>query len=84
MTAGSNPGTDVFAFVNGSGGGTDLVTNVFSAADLQIALQGFGPNEAANAVAGQTATANSVSISLSDGTHVTFQNITHLTTSNFS
>jgi hypothetical protein len=50
----------------------------------KASLIGYGPNEAANAVAGQTSGANSVSVTLSDNTVITFENITHLTGGNFS
>jgi Ca2+-binding RTX toxin-like protein len=83
LTAGSNPSTDLFTFINGSAGGTDLVTGFFNPSDVHIALIGYGPNEAVNAVANQVSGANSVTITLSDNTQVTFQNITHLTSGNF-
>ena len=57
---------------------------VFEKPEVNIKLSGYGANEAANAVAGQISTPNSVTITLSDNTKVTFQNITHLTTGNFS
>ena len=78
-------GSDVIAFINGSAGGTDVVGGgLTNAAQVTINLQGYGPNEAANAVAGQMPGANSVTIKLSDNTTVTFTGITHLTSSNFS
>jgi Ca2+-binding RTX toxin-like protein len=83
LTAGSNPSTDVFTFIHGAAGGSDLVTGIFSAADLHIALEGYGPDEASNAVAAQASGANSVTITLSDNTQVTFKNITHLSSGNF-
>ena len=49
-----------------------------------VSLTGFGPNEAANALANQVAGASSVTVTLSDNTKVTFQNITHLSSSDFS
>jgi Ca2+-binding RTX toxin-like protein len=75
----------VFDVMNSQASGrTDLVTGLTNASQLQIQLTGYGPNEAANALAGQTTNGNSVSITLSDNTIITFENITHLTSSNFS
>jgi hypothetical protein len=61
-----------------------LVKDLTSAAQVHITLTGYGPNEAANAIAGQNSGANSVSVTLSDNTTITFENITHLSGSNFS
>ena len=47
-------------------------------------LEGYGPNAIANALASQTVTHGSVSISLTDGTKVTFQDVTSLNRSNFT
>ena len=63
---------------------TDTVEGIGSTLQVHIGLSGYGPDEAANAVAGQTTNGSSVTISLSDGTKVTFENITHLTSSNFT
>jgi Ca2+-binding RTX toxin-like protein len=75
--------SNVFQFVHGQAGGSVLVNDLTNAGQVSIVLSGYGPNEAANAVAGQSATASSVTISLSDGTAITFENITHLTSGNF-
>lgn len=75
---------DVFDAINGQAGGKDLVQGLSSASQLRIDLTGYGPNEAADAVAGQTTNGSSVTITLSDNTQITFANITHLTSSNFS
>jgi hypothetical protein len=74
----------MFDAINGQGGGTDLVTGLTNASQLDIQLTGYGPNEAANALAGQTTNGSSVTITLSDSTKITFTDITHLTSSNFS
>jgi len=74
----------VFEAINGQAGGADTVQGLTAANQLTITLSGYGPDEAANAIAGQTSDGSSVTIALSDGTKLTFDNITHLTASNFS
>jgi Ca2+-binding RTX toxin-like protein len=83
ITAGAS---NLFEFINSAAtsGGMDTVEGLTNASQVNIALTGYGPSEAANAVAGQTTNGSSVTISLSDGTKVTFENITHLTSSNFT
>lgn len=83
-TIGAAAGTNLFRFIAGAGGGTMLVTDLTSASRIHIALSGFGPGEAAAAVAGQTVSGGSVTIWLSDGTHVTFAGIPALTAGNFT
>ena len=84
ITAGAS--NNLFEFINSAAtsGGTDTVEGIGSTLQVHIGLSGYGPDEAANAVAGQTTNGSSVTISLSDGTKVTFENITHLTSSNFT
>jgi Ca2+-binding RTX toxin-like protein len=81
ITAGAS---NLFEFINGAAGGTDLVKGLTNASQVNIDLNGYGPNEANHAVATQTSAGGSVTITLTDNTTVTFQNISHLTTSNFS
>jgi Ca2+-binding RTX toxin-like protein len=76
--------SNLFEFTDGQAGGTELVGGLTAAAQVHIALTGYGANEAANAVAGQTTNGSSVTITLSDNTKVTFENITHLTSGNFT
>ena len=76
--------SNLFELIKGAGGGTTLVNNLTNTSQVHIALSGFGPGEAANAVATQSSTANSVTATLSDGTTITFANITHLSAANFS
>ncbi len=80
----TNPGAALFEFIKGEAGGTELVQNVFAAPDVHIHLSGYGVGEAAQALAGQHAVGGAVTISLTDGTKVTFQNISHLNSSNFT
>ena len=76
--------SNLFSFVDGSAGGTMLVNDLTNASQVDIALTGYGPNEIVNDVATQTAGANSVTVTLSDHTSITFANMTHLTAGNFS
>jgi Ca2+-binding RTX toxin-like protein len=76
--------SNLFRFVDGSSGGSMLVNDLTNASQVHISLAGYGPNEAATALAGQVSGANSVTLTLSDNTTITFQNITHLSGSNVS
>jgi Ca2+-binding RTX toxin-like protein len=73
-----------FEFISSFAGGKTLVNDLTNASQVNIVLVGYGPNEAASAVAAQVSGPNSVTLTLSDNTTVTFQNITHLSGSNFS
>lgn len=79
----ANPGAALFEFIKGQAGGTELVENVFGAADVHIHLSGYAANEVTHALASQHAHDGGVILSLSDGTKVTFENVTRLTSSNF-
>jgi Ca2+-binding RTX toxin-like protein len=76
--------SNLFQLIKGAGGGSTLVTNFTDASQVHIMLSGFAPGEASNAVATQTSTPSSVTATLSDGTSITFANITHLSAGNFS
>lgn len=69
---------NVFNFISGAAGGTELVEGLTNMSQVNIQLTGYGPNEAANALSGQTTNGSSVTITLSDNTKITFDNITHL------
>jgi plastocyanin len=84
ISAGSSGSPSVFEATNGSAGGTDLVRGLSSTSQLDIVLTGYGPNEAVNALEGQTTNGSSVTITLSDNTKITFADIVDLTASNFS
>ena len=75
-------GPDRFVFTNGQAGGTDLIQNFTSGQDT-IDLQGYGKNEIRNALKGQTVSGDSVTITLSDHTTITFAGVTSLTASDF-
>jgi Ca2+-binding RTX toxin-like protein len=75
--------SNVFEFIHGHSGGTMVVDDLTSASQVHIVLSGYGSHQVANAVAGQISGANSVTVTLSDHTQITFENITHLTARNF-
>jgi Ca2+-binding RTX toxin-like protein len=81
ITAGAG---NLFEFIAGQAGGSDLVEGLSSASQVLITLNGYGSTEEANALAGQTTNGSSVTVTLSDNTKITFDNITHLTGSNFT
>ena len=74
---------NTFEFINHEAGGTQLVTNIFDPNTIRIDLNGYGPGAVAKALASQTVSHGSVSITLTDGTKVTFQDVTSLNKNNF-
>jgi Ca2+-binding RTX toxin-like protein len=68
----------VFEFIKGQAGGTEVVQGLFDGAGFKIDLQGYGPGANAAALASQTVTSSGVTITLNDGTSVTFDNVTSL------
>jgi Ca2+-binding RTX toxin-like protein len=74
-------GHDVFLFVRGIVGGTDLVEN-FTSSD-KIKLQGYGPHAVQDALSSQTFAGGSATITLSDNTRVTFLGVSELTRNDF-
>ena len=77
-------GRDMFRFINGQAGGVTLVQNIYEESDVRIDLVDYGCGAARSALDHQTTDGSSVSISLSDGTRITFENITYLTDRNFT
>lgn len=79
-------GKNLFEFVKqaGESDSKTLVTGIFDPKDIKIDLDGYGPHEVAYALSHQTAHNGSVTVSLTDGTKVTFQDVTSLKASNFS
>jgi Ca2+-binding RTX toxin-like protein len=81
----ASPGSmNVFEFMKTVGGGTELVTGLTEASQVHIDLVSYRSTEVKYALDHQKATGGSVTITLSDDTTVTFQNIAGLTSSNFS
>ena len=83
MTGDPSQTRDTFEFIKGQAGGTELIKGLFDAADVRIDLDGYSSKEVKAAIAGQTTSGGSVTLSLSDGTKVTFENIAALTSKNF-
>ena len=82
-TVKASPGT-TFEFVNHQAGGTELVTGMFDPSSIHIDLDGYGHDEIRRALDSQTVQNGSVTISLTDGTKVTFEDVTSLNRSNFT
>jgi hypothetical protein len=61
-----------------------VVQGLFQGAPIAIHLQGYGPGADHAALASQTTSAGNVTISLTDGTTVTFDDVTSLNKSNFT
>jgi Ca2+-binding RTX toxin-like protein len=80
MTGGS--GADLYAFFNGEAGGTDVITN-FKLGTDHVTLQNYGPGAVSTALASAIFADGSTTMTLPDGTKVTFQGITHLTSASF-
>jgi Ca2+-binding RTX toxin-like protein len=76
-------GSQTFDFINHAAGGTELVQGIFDPTSIQIHLTGYGDGAIHQALAGQTVTNGSVTIGLTDGTKITFQDVTSLSRSNF-
>jgi Ca2+-binding RTX toxin-like protein len=75
--------SNLFEFINSAGGGAETVVGLTGASQVHIELSGFGRDEVRKALAGQKVTDGSVTITLSDHSTVTFQNIGSLTSANF-
>ena len=73
-----------FLFINAgkAGGGTDTITG-FNSTD-KVALYGYAPGVIANAVTHQTQAGGSTTVTLTDNTRITFQNLTSVTAQNFT
>jgi Ca2+-binding RTX toxin-like protein len=84
-TVTASPGSqNLFEFLKTVGGGSELVTGLTDPSQVNIDLSGYGKNEVKYALAHQTTTDGSVTITLSDNTTVTFQNVASLSASNFT
>jgi Ca2+-binding RTX toxin-like protein len=77
----SGSGATLFGFTNGKAG-TALIEN-FDPGRNALTLQGFGPNEVTTALSCAVISGGSETISLSDGTHITFAGFTNLTATSF-
>ncbi len=75
---------NLFEFISGLGGGSELVTGLSSPTQVDIHLSGYGGSEEANALFTQINAGGATTLNLSDGTSVTFQNVSTLTAGNFT
>ena len=76
--------TNVFEFIHDSAGGTEFVTGFTSIGQVDLHQAGYASNSLAS-VASQNNGGGNLNIALSNGTQLTFQNITSpLTNRNFS
>lgn len=74
---------DVFVFVRNEAGGSALVQNIYDARDVRIDLVNYGCRAEDYALRGQTSVGYAVTVHLTDGTEITFENITQLIGKNF-
>ncbi len=77
----SGTAVDLVAFVNGNH--PSVTIQNFSLTSDFLTLSGFPAGEAAAALASHTTAGGSETLVLSDGTHITLQGVTALTTANF-
>jgi Ca2+-binding RTX toxin-like protein len=77
-------GNNVFEFMKGHAGGAELVTGILSSTAIKIDLVGYGRGEVNHALANATVKHGSITIGLTDGTKITFQDVTSLSKSNFT
>lgn len=75
-------GADSFVFLNGAAGGNTEIQDFTLGVD-KVVLQGYGPDEVAQALQNATVSCGSVTLRLSDNTTITFDGITRLGTSSF-
>lgn len=75
--------TSTFEFIKHQAGGPMLVTDIVDPTAIKIDLDGYGAGAANAALATQKVHNGSVTINLSDGTKVTFEDISSLNKSNF-
>jgi Ca2+-binding RTX toxin-like protein len=71
-------GGQVFQFINQSAGGTELVQGIFDPTSIKIGLDGYGSSEVSQALSNQKVVNGSLTVGLSDGTKITFQDVTSL------
>jgi Ca2+-binding RTX toxin-like protein len=76
-------GNSLFVFTNGLAGGQHLISDFTSGKDT-VSLGGYGPNAITAALATQTVVGGSATITLTDNTKITFNQVTSLTAGDFS
>jgi Ca2+-binding RTX toxin-like protein len=82
-TVNAAAGNNVFEFIKNQAGGTELVTGMLDPSAIRIALVGYGGGEVNHALSSASVKHGSITIGLTDGTKITFQDVTTLTRSNF-
>jgi Ca2+-binding RTX toxin-like protein len=82
-TINAGSGADIFAFVNGETGGSDLIVGFNAAAGDRLTLQRYAPNALAPVLAAQVQTSGGTTITLPDNTQVTVVGINSLNNSVF-
>jgi Ca2+-binding RTX toxin-like protein len=76
---------NTFSFVSGSAGGEELVQDIIDPTSIKISLQNYGAGEEAFALGSQAIKNGSLTMQLSDGTRITFEDVNQkLTGSNFT
>jgi Ca2+-binding RTX toxin-like protein len=84
VVASANASSNLFGFIEGQAGGTLVETGLTAVGQIEMHLTGYGSNDT-SAISQNNAGGNLNVTLLSDGTQITFQNITSpLTNSNFS
>ncbi|MFL5286291.1 MAG: hypothetical protein ACJ8AW_36275 [Rhodopila sp.] len=77
--------TNTFEFIRGQSGGQTLVQDLADTNSLKISLTNYQPNEKNYALGHQQVVDGSLTVRLSDGSRITFEDITQkLTGKNFS
>jgi Ca2+-binding RTX toxin-like protein len=83
-TVTASPGSmNLFDFMKAVGGGSELVMGLTDVSQVHIDLVGYGENEVKFALDHQSVSDGSVTVTLSDHTTVTFQNVGLLSNRNF-
>ncbi len=77
-------GADLYKFIDGHAGGSDVITNFMSAKGDLADLVNYGPGGIDFALAHATVAGGSTTVTLSDSTRITFQGVTDVTKSDFT
>ena len=77
-------GADLYEFINGHAGGSDVITNFMAPKGDLVDLDGYAANQVDLALANATVAGGSTTIMLSDSTRITFQGVTDLTKTDFT
>ncbi|HEY1934216.1 MAG TPA: calcium-binding protein [Acetobacteraceae bacterium] len=75
-------GDDLFSFINGQGGGEDLIWQFVHGQD-QVHLAGYAPSIVQTVLAGAVSSGGSTTVTLPDNTMITFAGLAQMTASDF-